>query len=54
MRSNFYFNKFVVEKVKTQKQLRLKLDKELNFKDHLKVKLAIVNRGNEILKKLSS
>ena len=30
-RPNLYFNKFVVEKVQTQKQLRLKLDKKLSF-----------------------
>ena len=50
---NLYFNKFVVEKVQTQKHLRLKLDKKLSFKEHLKDKLAKVNRGIGILKKLS-
>ena len=48
-----YFNKSVAEKVQTQKHLRLKLDKKLSFKEHLKDKLAKVNRGIGILKKLS-
>ena len=51
--SNLYFNKFVVEKVQTQKHLGLKLDKKLNFKEHLKDKFPKVNRGIGILKKLS-
>ena len=50
---NLYFNKFVVEKVQTQKHLGLKLDKKLSFKEHLKDKFAKVNRGIGILKKLS-
>ena len=50
---NLYFNKFVVEKVQTQKHLGLKLDKRLSFKEHLKDKFAKVNRKIEILKKLS-
>ena len=33
----------VAEKVKTQKYLGLKLDEKLNFREHLKEKLAIVN-----------
>ena len=37
--SNLYFNKFVVEKVQTQKNLGLKLDKKLSFKEHLKINL---------------
>ena len=40
-------------KVKTQKYLELKLDKTLNFREHLKDKLAIVNKEIEMLKKLS-
>ena len=48
---NLYFNKFVVEKVQTQKHLGLKLDKKLSFKEHLKDKFAKVNRGIGILKK---
>ena len=43
----------MVEKVQTQKHLGLKLDKKLNFKEHLKDKFVKVNRGIEILKKLS-
>ena len=50
---NLYFNKFVVEKVQTQKHLGLKLDKKLSFKEHLKDKFAKVNSGIGILKKLS-
>ena len=50
---NLYLNKSVVEKVQTQKHLRLKLDKKLSFKERLKDKLAKVNRGIGILKKLS-
>ena len=50
---NLYFNKFVVEKVQTQKHLGLKLDKKLSFKEHLQDKFAKVNRGIGILKKLS-
>ena len=50
---NLYFNKFMVEKVQTQKHLGLKLDKKLSFKEDLKDKFAKVNRGIGILKKLS-
>ena len=50
---NLYFNKFLVEKVQTQKHLGLKLDKKLRFKEHLKDKFAKVIRGIGILKKLS-
>ena len=48
---NLYFNKFVVEKVQTQKHLGLKLEKKLSFKEHLKDKFSKVNRGIGILKK---
>ena len=51
---DLYFNSFVVEKVKTQKHLRLKLDEKLNFKKHLKGKFATVNKGIRMLKKLSN
>ena len=51
--SNFYFNKFVVEKWKTQKHLGPKLDKKLSFKERLKDKIAKINMGIGILKKLS-
>ena len=40
---DLYFNSLVVEKVKTQKHLGLKLDEKLNFKEHLKDKFATVN-----------
>ena len=50
---NLYFNKFLVEKVETQKHLGLKLDKKLSFKEHLKDKFANVNGGIGVLKKLS-
>ena len=43
----------MVEKVQTQKHLGLKLDKKLSFKEQFKDKFAKVNRGIEILKKLS-
>ena len=48
------FNSLVVEKVKTQKHLGLKLDEKLNFKEHSKDKFAIVNKGIGMLKKLSN
>ena len=48
------FNSLVVEKVKIQKHLGLKLDEKLNFKEHLKDKFAIVNKGIGMLKKLSN
>ena len=51
---NLYFNKFLVEKVETQKHLGLKLDKKLSFKEHLKDKFAKVNGGIGVLKKLSA
>ena len=47
---NLYFNKFVVEKMQTQKHLGVKLDKKLSFKECLKDK---VNRAIGTLKKLS-
>ena len=50
---NLYFNKFVVEKVQTQKHLGLKLAKTISFKEHLQDKFAKVNRGIGILKKLN-
>ena len=50
---NLYFDKFVVEKVRTQKHLGFKLDKKLSFKEHLKDKFAKFNREIEILNKLS-
>ena len=40
--------------MKTQKHLGLKLDGKLNFKEHLKDKFAIVNKGIGMLKKLSN
>ena len=51
---NLYFNSLVVEKVKTKKHLGLKLDEKINFKEHLKDKLAIANKGIGMLKKLSN
>ena len=50
---DLYFNSLVVGKVKIQKHIGLKLDEKLNFKEHLKEKCAIVNKGTEMLKKLS-
>ena len=44
----------VVENVKTQKHLGLKLHEKLNFKKHLKHKSAIVNKGIEMLKRLGN
>ena len=49
-----YFNIIVVEKVKTQKHLVLKLDKTLNFRKHLKDMFAKVNKGIGMLKKLNN
>ena len=40
--------------MKAQKHSGLKLDEKLNFKEHLKDKFAIVNKGIGILKKLSN
>ena len=51
---DLYFNRPVVEKVKIQKHLGLKLDEKLNFKEHLKDKFTIVNKGIGMLKKLSN
>ena len=48
------FNSLIVEKVKTQKYLGLKLDESLNFREHLKDKFVIVNKGNWMLKRLSN
>ena len=50
---NLFFNKFVVEKVQTQKHLGIKLDKRLSLKDHIKDNFSKVNREFGILKKLN-
>ena len=42
---DLYFNNLVVGKVKIQKHLRLNLGKKFSFKEHLKHKFAIVNKG---------
>ena len=49
---DLFFNKLVVEKVKIQKHLGLKLDEKLNVKEHLKDEFVIVNKGIGMLKKL--
>ena len=49
-----YFNSLVVEKVKTQKCLGLKLDKRLTVREHSKDKFAIVNKGIGMSKTLSN
>ena len=51
---DLYFNSLVVEKMKIQKHLGLKLNKKLNFKEHLKDKFAIFNKGIGMLKKVSN
>ena len=51
---DLYFNSLVVKTVETQKHLGLKLDERLNFREHLKDKFAIVNKGIKMLKKLSN
>ena len=51
---DLYFHNLVVEKVKNQKHLGLKLDKRLNFKEHLIDEFANVSKGIEMLKKLSN
>ena len=51
---DLYLNSLVAEKLKIQKHLGLKLDKKLNFKEHLKDKFAIVNKGIRLLKILSN
>ena len=40
--------------METQKHLGLKLDEKLHFKEHLKDKFAIANKGIGMLKKLSN
>ena len=40
--------------MKTKKHLGLKLDEKLNFREHLKDKFPFVNKGIEMLKKLSN
>lgn len=50
---NLYFNKSVVEKLQTQKNLDIKLDKNLSCKDHLKHKFGKVIRGVRIFTKLN-
>ena len=51
---DLYFNSLVVEKVKTNNHLGLKLDERLNFREHLKDKFVIVNKGIGISNKLSN
>ena len=51
---DLHFKILVVEKVKTQKNLGLKLDKILSLREHLKDKFAIANKGIGMLKKLSN
>ena len=48
---DLYFNSVVVEKVKTQKHLGLKLDERLDFRKDLESKFAIVNKRIGMLKK---
>ena len=43
-RADLYFYSLVVEKVKTQKHLGLKLDERLSFREHMKSRFAIVNK----------
>ena len=52
--AHLYLNSLVVEKVKTQKHLGLRLDEKLNFKENLENKSAILNKGIGMLKKLSN
>ena len=40
--------------MKTQTHLRLKLDKRLNFREHLKDKVAVNSKGIRMLKKMSN
>ena len=49
-----YFNSFVIEKVKIQQNLGLKLDERFNFREHLKNKFTTVNKGIGMLKNLSN
>ena len=51
---DLYFNRIVVEKVKTQKHLGLNLDERLNYRENLKNKCAINNKRIGMLKKLSN
>ena len=51
---DLYFKSLIVEKVKTQKHLGLKLDEKLNFREHLRGKFTIVNKGIWMLKKLNN
>ena len=43
-RADLYFYSLIVEKVKTQKHLGLKLDERLSFREHMKSRFAIVNK----------
>ena len=49
---DLYFNSLVVEKMKIQKHLGLKLVEKLNLKENLKDKLAIVKVGLSPSKKI--
>ena len=51
---DLYFNNLVVEKVKNPKHLGLKLDEKQNFREYLKYRFVIVNKGIGMLKKLSN
>lgn len=51
---DLYFNCLVVEKVKIQKHLGLKLDERLSFGEHLKDKFAVVNKRIGMLIKSSN
>ena len=51
---DLYFSSLVVEKLKIQKHLGLKLDEKLNFKGHLKDKFAIRNWYVQEIKQLPS
>ena len=48
-----YFNEASVAKASCQKHLRMHLDEKLNFNTHIKEKIAKVNKGTGIIRKLA-
>ena len=48
-----YFNEAPVAKASCQKHLRMHLDEKLNFNTHIKKKIAKVNKGTGIIRKLA-
>ena len=47
--SDSNFSSLAVEKIKTQKHLRVKVDEKLNFKERFKNRCASIRKGNAML-----